>query len=253
MLFKCWYVSVVTTHKSVSHVLALSHAWSKQDWTRSGWPGLKAERGVLYTWIWLCAFATLAYWILCFCFWGLSLLFYSFLWTWEFGFCSYGSQKSNRGQKYHFIFFLCLCTQLMGQPFQDGGLCLVQHVSVLIQHTNRANECQIQPHHVFNSAGLDCSIYKHLGSFKMSLYHILLCIYLSHLFVVLLLWVCQCQILCLFGHWSFKPWRLNVFIFWSSFMCQLLLSVALPYRTVILEGTEWFNSFFNKLYFTKVW
>lgn len=148
MLFKCWYVSVVTTHKSVSHVLALSHAWSKQDWTRSGWPGLKAERGVFYTWIWLCAFATLAYWILCFCFWGLSLLFYSFLWTWEFEFCSYGSQKSNTGQKYHFIFFLCLCTQLMGQLFQDGGLCLVQHISVLIQRTNRANECQIQPHHV---------------------------------------------------------------------------------------------------------
>lgn len=68
---------MVTTHtsthtrNSVSHVLALSHARSEQDRARSNWVGLtldgkpiERERQVLYSSFWLCAFATLAYWIL---------------------------------------------------------------------------------------------------------------------------------------------------------------------------------------------
>lgn len=96
-MFLWWpYTHTCThAHTSVSHVLALSLAWCKQDGARSNWTGPTSNRKprrVSRSSSWLCAFDTLAYWILAFCFWGFFLIF-------QIPVCPLGSERWTIGTK----------------------------------------------------------------------------------------------------------------------------------------------------------
>lgn len=91
----CFYGDHTHAHTHTQFCLARSGACPGANGTEPDQTGSDWERHVLYSSFWLCAFATLAYWILGFLLFGafLLVLFYFFCWT---SCLSFGSENWTR-------------------------------------------------------------------------------------------------------------------------------------------------------------
>lgn len=120
-LFKCWYVLMVTTHMRTHIHTQFCLACSS---TLSGLEQTGLSQVKLFSSFWLCAFATLAYLILGFCF---RAFFLSFLLTcW---FCSFTWQVCIMKEKR-------LETNIMGRSMdwicEDGGIRITESSNQLL-------------------------------------------------------------------------------------------------------------------------
>lgn len=289
----CFYGDHTHAHTHTQFCLARSGACPGANGTEPDQTGSDWERHVLYSSFWLCAFATLAYWILGFLLFGafLLVLFYFFCWT---SCLSFGSEnwtrtwtgpdrllwggrlvkerKAGTGDKH--ITSLSVHTTTGASSTTMKASTLIQFFSVFTPSTKQLDAKISHLSHRCHWGELDSSIYMHLIHFiDPSVTYSW--IYISSVYrrFVVLLWICQCQILSL-GTEVFRPWLFECVLFYCLrserveltyiIMCQLFfLSVSPPYRTIFrwldlcsLSGgiqltTSVFHFFFLYIYSTK--